>query len=81
MCLNVNSMFHNCSKTSVLKKFACRICEKSKIMFEGRIANMANDDRRARIMLTVPVISHVITVTMISDIVDITRFATAEKLV
>ena len=49
--------------------------------FETKIAAISNEDERARLVMTMPGISYVTALTIISEIVDINRFATAEKLV
>lgn len=49
--------------------------------FESRIAAISKDDERARLLMTIPGISYVTALTVISEIVDIKRFATPEKLV
>ena len=46
---------------------------------ESRIAKIASDDKRARLLMTIPGISYVTALTLISEIVDIGRFNTAEK--
>ncbi len=48
--------------------------------FERKIAAICRDDPRTRLMMTVPGISHVTALAIISEIVDIRRFPTAEKL-
>jgi len=48
---------------------------------EGRIASIADADSRARLLMTVPGISYITAVSIISEVVDVARFATAEKLV
>jgi len=49
--------------------------------FETKIAEISNEDSRTRLLMTIPGINYVTTLTIISEIVDINRFATAEKLV
>ena len=46
---------------------------------ESKIASIANDDDRARLLMTIPGISYLTAVTLLSEIVDIGRFNTAEK--
>ena len=46
---------------------------------ESKIASIANDDDRARLLMTIPGISYLTAVTLLSEIVDIGRFRTAEK--
>ena len=40
-----------------------------------------NEDEKTRLLMTIPGINYVTALTIISEIVDISRFATAEKLV
>ncbi len=47
---------------------------------ECNIASIFENDERTRLLLTIPGISHITALTIISEIVDIKRFATAEKL-
>lgn len=47
---------------------------------ERRIASVCSDDPRARLLMTIPGISHVTALGIISEIVDIGRFRTDEKL-
>ncbi len=49
--------------------------------FETKIATISNEDERTRLVMTIPGISCVTALTIISEIVDINGFATAEKLV
>lgn len=49
--------------------------------FEAKIAAISNKDERTRLIMTIPGINYVTALTIISEIVDIKRFATAEKLV
>jgi transposase len=49
--------------------------------FESRIASISKEDQRIKLLLTIPGISYVTALTVISEIVDISRFATPEKLV
>ncbi len=49
--------------------------------FETKIATISNEDERTRLIMTIPGISYVTALTIISEIVDINRFATVEKLV
>ena len=49
--------------------------------FETKIATISNEDERTRLVMTIPGISYVTALTIISEIVDINGFATAEKLV
>lgn len=49
--------------------------------FETKIAAISNEDERTRLIMTIPGINYVTALTIISEIVDIHRFATAEKLV
>lgn len=48
---------------------------------EDEIARMAADDGRTRLLMSLPGIGYITALTMISEIVDIERFASAEKLV
>lgn len=48
--------------------------------FEKRIAQTALDDPRARLIMTIPGIGHILAVTILAEIVDHRRFANAEKL-
>ncbi len=48
--------------------------------FERKIATICRDDPRTKLLMTVPGISHVIALAIISEIVDIQRFPTTEKL-
>lgn len=48
--------------------------------FESRIASISKDDSSVRLM-TIPGINYVTALTVISEVVDINRFATPEKLV
>jgi len=50
-------------------------------IFEAKIAAISNEDERTRLLMSIPGISYVTALTIISEIVDIKRFATAEKLV
>ncbi|HXG74109.1 MAG TPA: IS110 family transposase [Candidatus Nitrosotenuis sp.] len=49
--------------------------------FESQIAAISKDDQRTRLLMTIPGINYVTALTVISEIVDISRFATPEKLV
>lgn len=49
--------------------------------FESRMASISRDDDRVRLLMTIPGISYVTALTVISEIVEIKRFATPEKLV
>ena len=49
--------------------------------FETKIATISNEDERTRLVMTIPGISYVTALTIISEIADINGFATAEKLV
>ncbi len=49
--------------------------------FETRIAATSNDDDRTRLLMTIPGINYITALTVISEIVDIKRFVTPEKLV
>ena len=49
-------------------------------LFEGKIASVCNDDPRAKLLMTMPGISHITAIGILSEIVDIRRFSTAEKL-
>ncbi len=49
--------------------------------FETKIAAISNEDSRTRLIMTIPGISYVTALSIISEIVDIKGFATAEKLV
>ena len=49
--------------------------------YEKRIAEIARDDPRARLLMTIPGIGHITAVTILAEIVDHGRFASAEKLV
>ncbi len=48
---------------------------------EIKIATISNEDEKTRLLMTIPGINYVTALTIISEIVDISRFATAEKLV
>ncbi len=50
------------------------------VEFERRIAAICINDPRIKLLMTVPGISYVTALAIISEIVDIKRFATAEKL-
>lgn len=49
--------------------------------FESRMAAISKEDQRIRLLMTIPGINYVTALTVISEIVDIRRFATPEKLV
>lgn len=49
--------------------------------FESHMASISKDDQRVRLLMTIPGINYVTALTIISEIVDISRFATPEKLV
>ena len=49
--------------------------------YEKRIAEIAWDDPRARLIMTIPGIGYITAVTILAEIVDHGRFASAEKLV
>ena len=49
--------------------------------YERRIAEIARDDPRARLIMTIPGIGYITAVTILAEIVDHGRFANAEKLV
>ena len=49
--------------------------------YEKRIAEIARDDPRARLLMTIPGIGCITAVTILAEIVDHGRFASAEKLV
>ena len=48
--------------------------------YEKRIAQVALDDPRARLIMTIPGIGYITAVTILAEIVDHRRFASAEKL-
>lgn len=48
---------------------------------DARIASISSADDRARLLMTIPGIDYVTALSMISEIVDISRFSTPEKLV
>lgn len=48
--------------------------------FERRIVQTALDNPRARLIMTIPGIGHILAVTVLAEIVDHKRFANAEKL-
>ena len=48
--------------------------------FEGEIARICEDDPRAKLLMTVPGISHVTAMGILSGMVDMRRFSTADKL-
>ncbi len=47
--------------------------------FEAKIAAISNEDTRAKLLITIPRINYVTALTIISEIVDIKRFATPER--
>ena len=49
--------------------------------FETRMAAVSNKDKRMRLLMTIPGINYITALTIISEIVDVGRFATPEKLV
>lgn len=49
--------------------------------FEVEIATISNKDKQTRLLMTIPGINYVTALTILSEIVDIGRFATPEKLV
>lgn len=49
--------------------------------FESHMASISRQDKRIRLLMTVPGINYITALTVISEIVDITRFVTPEKLV
>ena len=49
--------------------------------YEKRVAEIARDDPRARLIMTIPGIGYITAVTILAEIVDHGRFASAEKLV
>ena len=51
------------------------------VKFERKIAGIAMNGRRARLIMTIPGIGHITAVTILAEIVDHKRFANAEKLV
>ena len=51
------------------------------LKFERKIAGIAMNDRRARLIMTIPGIGYITAVTILAEIVDHKRFANAEKLV
>ena len=50
-------------------------------IFESHMAAISKDDQRIRLLMTIPGINYIAALTVISEIVDIKRFATPEKLV
>ncbi len=50
-------------------------------IFTAKIASISKDDSRARLLMTIPGIGYVTALTILSEIVEIKRFATPEKLV
>ena len=50
------------------------------VKFERKIAGIATNDRRAHLIMTIPGIGHIAAVTILAEIVDHRRFASAEKL-
>jgi transposase len=50
-------------------------------IFESKMASISKDDQRIRLLMTIPGINYITALTVISEIVDISRFATPEKLV
>jgi len=57
------------------------ITQKQIDTFETKIAAISNEDTRTRLLMSMPGINYVTALTILSEIVDIKRFATAEKLV
>ena len=51
------------------------------LKFERKIAGIAMNDNRARLIMTIPGIGYITAVTILAEIVDHKRFANAEKLV
>ena len=51
------------------------------VKFERKIAGIAMNDRRARLIMAIPGIGYITAVTILAEIVDHKRFANAEKLV
>lgn len=49
--------------------------------FESKMASISKEDKRIRLLLSIPGINYITALTMISEIVDIKRFATPEKIV
>lgn len=49
--------------------------------FTTKIASISSADDRTRLLMTIPGIDYITALSMISEIVDITRFSTPEKLV
>lgn len=49
--------------------------------FESHMTTLSKDDKRIRLLMTMPGINYITALTVISEIVDICRFATREKLV
>jgi transposase len=49
--------------------------------FESHMASIAQNDKRIRLLMTIPGINYITALSVISEIVDITRFATPDKLV
>ena len=58
---------------------AIEMAQRQAAIIERRIAQTADEDDRARLLMTIPGISYVTAMTLISEIVDIGRFKTAEK--
>ena len=58
---------------------AIEMAQRQAARIERRIAQTADEDDRARLLMTIPGISYVTAMTLISEIVDIGRFKTAEK--
>jgi transposase len=48
---------------------------------ESKMATLSKDDQRIRLLMTIPGINYITALTVISEIVDIKRFATPDKLV
>ncbi len=46
---------------------------------EQKMAQIAQDDDRVKLLMTIPGIRHITAFTIISELVDITRYSTAEK--
>ncbi|MEM3008108.1 MAG: transposase [candidate division WOR-3 bacterium] len=50
-------------------------------IFESHMASISKEDQRTRLLMTIAGINYITALTVISEIVDISRFATPEKLV
>lgn len=55
--------------------------QKQKERVEIEIAKMAQADERTKLLMSIPGIGYITALTILSEIVDVNRFATAEKLV